>query len=289
MFSKKVLVMVVVLALVSMACGITINADVPTMRVGPTQTMEIVVPESQAALTKVKLEFGAGELNIEPGAENALIEGVATYNVQDLEPTILTQGNEVTLQTGRLELRGIPSGQSKDLKNEWDLKFGDQLIDLVINAGAYQGDIELGDLSLNSLEVNDGAAEVDLEFSQPNRVRMDTLRYSTGASNIKLYGLANANFSSMIFRGGAGDYILDFGGQLEQEARVVVEAGISQVTIIVPENTPARIRFGGGLSNVDASGAWQKSGNQYELQGNGPMLIIDVTMGAGNLVLRTSP
>jgi hypothetical protein len=71
---------------------------------------------------------------------------------------------------------------------------------LVINGGAYQGRIELGGLSLLSLEVNDGASDVKLEFSEPNGVVMDTLKYSTGASNVELSGLANANFKSMVFR-----------------------------------------------------------------------------------------
>jgi hypothetical protein len=93
----------------------------------------------------------------------------------------------------------------------------------------------------------------------------------------------------MIFRSGAGDHTLDFGGNLRKDASVVIESGISQVTIIVPEGIPAVLSFKGGLSNVNASGGWEKSGNQYILTGSGPALTISVDMSAGNLVLRTSP
>src|SRR3546814_7166011 len=54
---------------------------------------------------------------------------------------------------------------------------------------------ELGGLSLKSLEVKDGASNVDLSFSKSNLVEMSILQYTTGASDVKLTGLANANRS----------------------------------------------------------------------------------------------
>jgi hypothetical protein len=157
---------------------------------------------------------------------------------------------------------------------------------LTINAGAYQGRMELGGLALKSLEVSDGAADVRLEFSDPNTVEMETLRYTTGASNVELSGLANANFTSMIFRSGAGDYTLDFSGELQRDAVATVESGISQLTIIIPEGTAARVIFKGGFANVSASSDWSRSGDAYVLEADGPVLTINVDMGAGNLDLR---
>jgi hypothetical protein len=158
---------------------------------------------------------------------------------------------------------------------------------LSINAGAYQGDLELGGLSLKSLQVNDGAADVRLKFSEPNQVEMESLRYTTGASNLRLSGLANAHFASMIFRGGAGNYSLDFSGDLTQDAVVTIEAGMSQVTLIIPEGVSARVIFKGSLVEVNTSGDWQKSGDTYTLQGSGPTLTINVDMAAGQLELKT--
>lgn len=290
MLSKRILIMVMALALGSLACGITINQPVNPIEVGSTQTMAINVPFLDAEKAQVRIEFGAGELNIEPGALNALIEGTATYNVDELQPKVSVSGNEVLIRTGKLEVRPFPLIEAqRNLKNEWNLKIGNQPIDLTINAGAYQGRLELGGLALTSLEVNDGASEVNLSFSQPNNAQMDTFRYSTGASDVDLTYLGNANFSRLIFRGGAGSYLLDFRGQLARDAQVTIEAGISQITLLVPENTPTQVVFGGGLSNVDANGNWQRSGNQYQLNGTGPRLVINVTMGAGNLELRTTP
>ena len=215
-----------------------------------------------------------------------MVSGIATYNVDDLAPNIDTDGAQIRLETGNLEIKGIPNF-SKDIKNEWDLKLGDMPMNLKVNAGAYEGDFELGGLALKSLQVGDGAANVRVRFSDPNPVEMGTLRYITGASTVELIGLANANFSSMIFRSGAGDYTLDFSGDLQRDAVVNIESGISQVTIIVPRETSARVEFQGGLANVDASGDWQNSSGAYLVEGEGPTITINVDMGAGNLTLRT--
>jgi len=287
MLNKKIILAIIALAMVSMACGITINLPVDQITTGPTKTEEINIVVPEADLADLRLTFGAGELILQPGAETALVSGTATYNVADFKPKIKVDEQQVRMETGNLDLHGFPDLNTNDIKNKWDLKLGDQPMQLKINAGAYQGEMELGGLMLKSLEVNDGAADVRLKFSEPNKTEMEVLRYITGASSVKLSGLANANFTSMIFRSGAGDYTLDFSGELQRDAVVTVESGFSQLVIIVPEGTSAKVIFKGGLTNVDMSGGWQKSGSAYVLGGDGPVITISMDMGAGNLSLRT--
>ncbi|MEJ2707681.1 MAG: toast rack family protein [Anaerolineales bacterium] len=286
MYRKPLFFFILVLALVTMACSFTINLPVNEMSIGPTQTDTIEVAKPDSSSAKVYLSFGAGELSLSPGAQAGLIEGTATYNVEDLKPEVDINGSTIRIKTGEFRLRGIPRF-GDDFKNEWDLNLGDLPMDLDIEAGAYKGRYELGGLSLQSLQVSDGASDVELDFSEPNLVEMDEFRYSTGASSVELNSLANANFDSMVFRSGAGDYRLDFSGELQRDARVRIESGISQVVILVPQGVPASLRFEGGLSNISLSGDWQKSGSQYTHPGSGAELTIDVSMGAGNLDLRT--
>ena len=118
---------------------------------------------------------------------------------------------------------------------------------------------------------------------------MSSLRYETGASTVELLNLANANFASMNFRSGAGTYTLDFGGTLQRDADVDVESGLSTLTIVVPQGTAAEVEVSGGLSSVNASGAWEtRDSARYKLEGQGPVLRIDITMGAGTVNLRTN-
>ncbi|MBP1702672.1 MAG: hypothetical protein H6Q38_1779, partial [Chloroflexi bacterium] len=215
MFPKSILFVVLVFALVIMACGIQVdlpevNIPVDEIQVGPMQTETISIQAPATGDANLKIGFGIGELTLAPGAAGLLVEGTASYNVVDLKPTITIEGDNVLLKTGDLEISGFPRLRGANIKNEWDLKLGDMPMDLSIDAGAYKGTFELGNLSLKSLEVGDGAADVELVFSAPNRVPMSSFRYNTGASKVRLSGLANANFSSMLFRSGAGDYRLDF-------------------------------------------------------------------------------
>jgi hypothetical protein len=288
MNSKSILAVILVLVLATLACSINIDLPGDNVKTGPTESKEINVPllDDADAVADVELSFGGGEINLEPGAEDALIDGTATYNVSDFEPEIETFGNDVQVIQGNLDIDGIPDFD-KRIINQWDFQLGDAPMNLTIKAGAYKGEYELGGLALHKLEVGDGAAQVNLTFSEPNQVSMDMLRYNTGASDVALNGLANANFSEMVFRSGAGSYKLDFSGELQQDADVEVISGISSVTIIVPEGTNAEVRFEGGLTDINTHGDWEQSGDRYTLSGSGAKLTITIKMGAGSLDLRS--
>jgi len=287
MFRKQLLLILAILALMTMACRVLAMVPSVEYKVGPTVTDEINVPllADPGATARVELAFGAGELILRPGAEGSLVNGKATYNVAEFKPNVTLEGNQARIIQGNGQIEGFPK-IADNYRNTWDLQLGVAPLDLSIKAGAYQGRIELGGLSLKGLHVTDGAADVELSFSEPNRVEMESLRYDSGASKVTLSGLANANFTSMEFKGGAGDYTFNFSGKLQRDATVSIESGLSNTTIIVPEGVSARLSVDGGLTNVELGGQWQASGGDYVLSGDGPTLTFIVKMGAGNLGLR---
>jgi len=286
MSPKFIFIPLLILAMVTMACGITINLPITQVKTGPTQTDQVAIPlpANSSDHSDIRLDFGAGELRLAPGAENALVSGTFSYNVPDFKPVVTVSGTNVHIEQGNLNIKGFPNFQ-QTIKNTWDLKFGNQPIKLQINAGAYNGNFELGGLFLEDLQVSDGASDVQLAFSKPNLTEMASFGYSTGASTVTLKELANANFKTMSFKSGAGSYKLDFSGALQRDASVTIDSGVSSVSVSVPQGISARLSFEGGLSNVNISGAWQKSGNSYTQQGSGPTLTITVKMGAGSLDL----
>jgi hypothetical protein len=268
-----------VLALASMACGF--NIEMPKMPTpGPEVTDQITIPSPDSKDVSLRLTFGAGEMLLAPGA-NQLVEGTATYNFAGFKPEVKIDGGNAQVKMS--EIKSLPSFDK--LKNKWDLKLGNTPMDLTIESGAYDGTFELGGLSLNNLTVKDGAANVKLSFSEPNPVEMSTFRYETGASDVKLSGLANANFSILDFSSGAGDYTLDFSGKLQRDASIKVSSGLSNVIIVVPEGVNAVVTMGGGASNVSAGSTWSKSGDIYKQKGEGPTLTFVIDIGAGNVTL----
>ena len=277
----KFILVFLVLALTSLACSFTINLpEAPTP--DPEMTDEISVPIPDSKDVSLRLSFGAGDLKLVPGAKK-LVEGTATYNYSEFKPVTKTDDGDVRIRVGDEEFNSFPS--FKNLKNEWDLKLGDTPMDLTIESGAYHGDFELGGLSLNNLTIKDGAADVKLAFSEPNQVDMSTFRYETGASDVEMNGLANANFSILDFSSGAGNYTLDFSGELQRDASVKIASGFSNLILRIPEDVDAVVTVDGGASNVSVGSSWSKNGNVYKQKGDGPTLTFVIDMGAGNVTL----
>jgi hypothetical protein len=285
--SYKLFAVVLILALATLACGFSFSLPkAPTP--GPDVIENITVPAATPALsgvegsgvTRLSILFGAGELNLNPGAQN-LVEGTATYNVPALKPEVVTDSNGVEIKQGNLNNFTYPG----NIKNIWDFKLGNTPMDLTINAGAYSGTYELGGLSLTNLTIKDGASNVNLAFSQANPSEMIIFRYETGASNVKLSGLSNANFSTMIFNSGAGDYTLDFSGTLKRDATITISSGLSNIILIIPQNANANVTTESGLANINAGSGWTQNGNQYVQSGSGPTLTFLIKTGMGNLTL----
>jgi hypothetical protein len=286
---KMFFIPIIFIAVVSLACSVTFNLPQTNVKTGPTVTDNINIPPlaDSTSTANVTLGFGAGKLNLTTGSADALVSGTVTYNVTDFKPVITTNSNDITINQGNLKINGIPSLNS-NVVNTWDLTFGTSPMNLVINAGAYEGNFELGGLSLHSLAVTDGASKVDLSFSKPNLIEMTTFKYSTGASQVSVKGLGYANVSDVTFSSGAGGYTLDFSGQLQRDMTVTIESGVSSVTIIVPNGVPVSLSSESSLVSVSTTGGWEQLGNTYQLSGSGYKITIQTKMGAGSLKLETS-
>jgi len=244
------------------------------------------MPEESSTGVVLNLEFIAGDLKLSPGNTENLVSGKATYNVADFKPVVVASGSPYSLSSGDLEMKGIPKFQG-DFINEWDLQIAKTPLSLNIKAGAYNGTFEFGGLSLENLSIEEGGSDVTCTFSEPNQAEMASFKYSTGASKANLTGLANANFEQMNFSSGAGDYNLSFDGDLQRDAKVKIDSGLGNMTIIVPKGVNAQVTLEGGLSTANAEGGWVQDGKVYTLSGSGANITIALTMGAGTVNLKT--
>lgn len=277
-----IILVIALLALPSLACSITFNLP-DRVKTSTPRTFEISenVPVS-GETSQLHLEMGSGELEVTGGASK-LVEGSVRYNVEKWQPTIDRSSSQVSITQGKDSNIDIPDS---NVINEWSLKLGNTPIDLQVQAGAYKGTLDLSGVPITNLRVSDGASQATVKFDSPNPARMENLTYKTGASQVDLEGLGNANVAEIIFEGGAGSYTLDFSGDLKQDISVRLTAGMSNVRVNVPENANVRVEVGGGLSNVSVTGTWTTNGDLYERSGSGPLITIKVEMGLGNLELR---
>ena len=281
------LILFILLIIPLSGCGINIELPFKTeQKTGPsvTDSIQVPIPDAPTPLD-VNLSFGAGKLTLLPNPGEDLLSGTVTYNVPDFKPEVTVDEYGVSLRQGNLKLNAIPT-INKTIKNEWGIAIKNHPIELSIKAGGYSGDFEFGGLALTDLHIEDGAATVKLKFSTPNTTPMNALRYETGASNITMEKLANANFQTMIFQSGAGNYNLDFSGLLQRDESIFIDTGLSRLVISVPDGVPAEVNFEGPLSKVILSGNWQQSGNEYILEGQGPKLIFTIETKAGTVTLQ---
>jgi hypothetical protein len=264
----------------SLACNINVN--VPRVNTGPTQTLAIseAAPEGSRG-ADVQVTMGAGTLTLDPGAQG-LVEGQVQYNVADWKPTVTHTGNSVAITQGQPNNLALPLN-GNNLVNDWTLKLGNVPMTLTVDAGAYEGTLNLGGVPLTNLTIQDGASKAKVVFATPNPQTMSTLTYDTGASNVDLEQLANANAQAIDFKGGAGSYQLDFSGKLQRDLAVSVASGVSSVRLVVPAGVAATVNVSGGLNNVSATGNWTHTGDSYTQTGSGPKVTITVDMGVGNL------
>jgi hypothetical protein len=290
---RNLLLVLLVLALPSLACTITLPtpAQVTT---GPTETLAVNVPAPTGASAdtpvKVTLHMGAGTLKLQSGAEG-LAQGEIDYNVPAWKP-VVTPGTDRLLIEQTLPQNQAPSilfpGKDNEIVNTWDLKLGQAPMNLDINAGAYKATADLSGLHLRNLTISDGASDSQVTFTSANPEVMDLFTYQTGASAVKLDGLGYANFKEMNFKGGVGDYQLDFAGALQRDAAVNIDAGMSTLRLSIPSDTKAVVAISGGMKGVKTEGTWTAHEDTYTTTGTSPYtLTIKINIGLGSLTLVT--
>ncbi len=273
-------------ALVGASLACSVNFGGPALKTGPTETLTIneSLP-SNVEVVDLTINLAAGQLNLSGGAEGVL-EGEIRDNVVDWVPTVTNTGETLVVDQGAPDNGGGFNLNGDNVVNDWTLHLGDIPYELTLNAGAYKGTLDLSGVPLRRLTINDGASDSDVVFDSVNSEPMDTLTYQTGASQVTLSGLGNANAAEIEFNGGAGDYTLDFSGDLQRDLHVKVTAGVSSLKIVVAKGTPVRVEVSGGVNDVNTDGVWDVEGNTYTTTGSdGPAIVIDLEMGVGSVTL----
>jgi hypothetical protein len=200
-----------------------------------------VIPLGEVDLLKVTIKFGVGKLGLISGEED-VFEGNFQYDKSILKPNIRY---EILGETGILSLSQSIKKElnlSFPQKNIWNLKLPSGVpLQLYINTATYGGDIDLTNLLIENFYLNSGASQTNIVFNQPNLIDLKNINIKTGASSIKMLGLANANFDEMNFTGGAGSYTFDFSGNLTKKSKVNIDAGAAKIILKIPSAIGTKI------------------------------------------------
>lgn len=136
----------------------------PALTVGTLQTESKSIELGDASSVSVKINLGAGDLQLTGGAEK-LMEADFTYNVARIKPEVkYTDG---TLTVRQPDANGMPSLLGiTGFRNEWNLRLNNSVpMDLSVDMGGGTSDLQLTGLSLTGLDVSLGAGIYTVDLS----------------------------------------------------------------------------------------------------------------------------
>ncbi len=144
------------------------GCDMVVDHAGPTvhDTQSIDLDKSEMA--RVEIKMGAGELELNGGSPK-LLDADFTYNVAAWKPEVKYTSSGFRGQLTIEQPRGVHSGGH--VTYQWNLRLNNDLpLDIVTHLGAGTARMNLGGVSLRSLEVNVGVGELRLDLTgKPQR------------------------------------------------------------------------------------------------------------------------
>ena len=213
----------------------------------------------------VDLGFAVGTLRVYPDATGALYRSVLTYDDASFEPEQDYSAESGQLKIDLSSIKGRRSRNHREIKQRLELALSPEIpAYLELSFGAGDADLDLGGLSLAEAEINTGASESRIRFSQPNRMACRTITFHVGAVDFQANGLGNARCRHVSMTGGAGDLTLDFGGDWGDLQKMTGEMfiGVGSLTLRIPEGVGVRIQIDKFLASFDPAG-FTKRGRSY--------------------------
>ncbi len=187
------------LALALLAIG---GCDMVVDHAGPTvhETQSIDLDKSEMA--RVEIKMGAGELEVGGGSPK-LLDADFTYNIASWKPVVRYTSTGFRGELTVEQPRGIHSG-GPHVDYKWNLRFNNDVpLDITTHLGAGTARMNLGGVSLRSLEVNLGVGELRLDLTgKPQRDY--TVRINGGVGQATVY-LPNTVGIVANAHGGIGD------------------------------------------------------------------------------------
>jgi hypothetical protein len=209
----------------------------------------------------VQVEYGGGDLRVRPAAGGLLYRMQMRYDERQMRPV-----TEYDRASGRLRLgvQGVRRNQRAQRGGNATMELAPGIAtDLSLEFGAGRAELELGGLSLRSVDLSAGASETEVRFAAPNRVQAGTVRVASGASRLRMRGLGNARAERFVLDGGVGEATLEFDGAWDRSASLNVEMGLGAVTLRFPRSLGVKIQREGFLTRFSPAGMVRRGDAWY--------------------------
>lgn len=236
----------------------------------------------------LQIDFSAGVIELMPADIPEFMKIDIYYTPRsvryNIDKTVRADRCVVNLESERRR-----NFSNDDSDNEWTIQLSKKYpTSIDMNIGACEAKMDLGGVPLTDLSMDIGAAELEVDFSEPNPTRMNELSVDCGASSLEMKGLAGANARSMSFDVGAGSCEIDLRGEIKGEIEIEISVGIGSMDVILPEGAALMVEGDDDwLSSLDFHGldlrethrgTWET--DNFEKATNRVMITADVAMGS---------
>lgn len=209
----------------------------------------------------VQVEYGGGDLRVRPAAGGLLYRMQMRYDERQMRPVTAYDRASGRL---RLGVQGVRRNQRAQRGGNATMELAPGIpTDLSLEFGAGRAELELGGLSLRSVDLSAGASETEVRFAAPNRVQAGTVRVASGASRLRMRGLGNARAERFVLDGGVGEATLEFDGAWARSASLDVEMGLGSVTLRFPRGLGVKIERAGFLTRFSPAGMVRRGDAWY--------------------------
>ncbi len=211
------------------------------------------------------LKIDAGELTIRPNPIANEVSVLLQFSEEGFEYDFDFDERRRSLEV-RFDKDGWVDGNDHDLNAEVEVLLPSAaLLDIESEVKAGEVDLELGGLSITSFAFKAWAGSIDIDFKEPNRVRMESFTISTKVGETTLRRLGNARFRDALINNGIGELDVDFKGEKVEDARVDIDLDIGETRIYIPEEYGVKLRVSKFLflSQTSLPRRLRKSGKYY--------------------------
>lgn len=202
---------------------------------------------------EVDVGYGAGELTIERGESDLLYRAVFNHDEAVATP-------RHSYRNGRLDI-GISVGDRgrfgsrRSIDSSLDLWLsGNVPVDLRLDVGAAEADVDLSGIPLRGFEYNTGASKSEVRIDEANPERMASASINAGAADLAIRGMGNLRADRVTVKAGVGSVTLGLEGEWPEDARVSVDMGVGALEVRVPAELGMRIHRESFLASIDAEG-----------------------------------
>ncbi len=222
------------------------------------------VHKGTATFVNVQISFLGGTMDISGGSKE-LMNAKFEYSETEWKPDV---EYAVKNKIGNLKVC-MPDAEddisiSDDDLNEWNIQLNNDIpMDLCIKLGGGEGDYDLSQLRMNSLEIRLGGGKLDINLKESSLPRFD-------------------------FKAIAGEATVDLSGKWENNLDADFICGVGELTLKLPKNVGVQVKATGILGNIDAPG-FSKEGSIYTndmFRKTKVTLYIDIFGGIGNVNLE---